>query len=107
MSAKISTIAILFIFATITPALAQCDTGSLNCCNSVQDYNSPTVGNLLGPLQIILQGLEGQAGVDCTPVTVMGGEVGSNCDSHSLCCTGGVKQSGNLVAVGCTPFSIG
>ncbi|KDQ62781.1 hypothetical protein JAAARDRAFT_203828 [Jaapia argillacea MUCL 33604] len=96
------------IIALISSVSAQCNSGGLMCCDSTQDSKTPTAFNLLAPLGVVLQGLSGQIGVGCTPVTVEGGQVGSVCDSHALCCAGRVpNQSGNLFGLSCTPFSIG
>ncbi|KDQ62791.1 hypothetical protein JAAARDRAFT_190066 [Jaapia argillacea MUCL 33604] len=93
------------ILALVGSAVAQCNTGSLQCCNSMQNYNSTTVANLLSPLDVVLQGLTGQAGITCSPITVLGGGLESNCDAHPVCCID--NSRGNLISLGCIPFSLG
>lgn len=50
----------------------QCNTGALQCCQSVQAADTPSVTNLLGLLGVALSGLTGQVGVTCDPVSVIG-----------------------------------
>jgi hypothetical protein len=50
----------------------QCNTGSLQCCSSVQSATSPGIATLLGLLGVVVQGVTGQVGVTCSPITVIG-----------------------------------
>ncbi len=53
----------------------QCNTGSLQCCESTQDATSSSVAGLLGLLgllDVILGDLTGQVGVTCSPITGVG-----------------------------------
>ena len=53
----------------------QCNTGSLQCCESTQDASSSTVTGLLGLLgllDVILGDITGQVGVTCSPITGVG-----------------------------------
>jgi len=72
--AAISAVA-LATLATATPipgGEGQCNTGTLQCCNSVQSANSSAVATLLGLLGIPIQGVTGLVGVTCSPLSVIG-----------------------------------
>lgn len=74
MFAKVFTIASLAILAVATPAPVptdgQCNTGELQCCNSVQKADSAAVAPLLGLLGIVLQDVNALVGVTCSPISV-------------------------------------
>ena len=50
----------------------QCNTGALQCCQIVQAADTPSVSSLLGILGVVVQGLTGQVGVTCDPISVIG-----------------------------------
>ena len=56
--------------ATPLPGASQCDTGSMQCCDSVQSASAPVAAGLLSELGINAQDVTGQVGVTCSPVTV-------------------------------------
>ncbi|GLB42274.1 putative hydrophobin [Lyophyllum shimeji] len=91
--------------ATVLPrgGVTQCNTGTLQCCNSVQDASSPAVGLLAGLLGIVLGPITGQVGLTCNPISVIG--VGGNsCSAQPVCCTG--NSFSGLLVLGCTPVNI-
>jgi Fungal hydrophobin len=56
-----------------TPAPApSCETGPIQCCNSVTKASDPVAGVLLGLLGIVLQDLNVLVGVTCSPISVIG-----------------------------------
>ena len=55
---------------------SSCSTGPIQCCNSVQSAKSPAAAGLLSLLGIVLQNLDVDVGLTCSPITVVG--VGSN-----------------------------
>ncbi|KAF5347800.1 hypothetical protein D9756_010272 [Leucocoprinus leucothites] len=61
---------------TTTAPASQCNTGSLQCCNSVQSASSGAVGLLLGLLGVVLSDLTVLVGLTCSPLSVIG--VGGN-----------------------------
>ena len=52
-----------------------CSTGPVQCCNTVEKASDPAVAGILGLLGVVLQDLNVDVGVTCSPVTVIGGSV--------------------------------
>ncbi|RDB29812.1 Hydrophobin-3 [Hypsizygus marmoreus] len=111
MFARISTFFLIFLFALCASAsvlprsepASQCNTGAIQCCNSLQQANNPVVGLLAGLLGIILGPITGQVGLGCSPLSVIG--IGGNsCTAQPVCCTG--NNFSGLIVVGCTPINI-
>ncbi|KAF8980739.1 fungal hydrophobin-domain-containing protein [Cyathus striatus] len=87
-----------------SPPASSCNTGSLQCCNSVQDANSPSIATLLGLLGVVIGSVTGQVGVTCSPISVIG--VGGNsCTAQPVCCTG--NSFNGVIALGCSPINLG
>ncbi|KAF9534668.1 hydrophobin-319 [Crepidotus variabilis] len=85
------------------PPASQCNTGQVQCCNSVQDANSGAVTTLAGLLGIVLGPVTGQVGLTCNPISVLG--IGGNsCSAQPVCCSG--NNFNGLIVVGCTPVNI-
>ncbi|THU77680.1 hydrophobin-domain-containing protein [Dendrothele bispora CBS 962.96] len=81
----------------------QCNTGSLQCCNSVQKASSSGVGLLLGLLGVVLGDVNVLVGVTCSPLSVIG--VGGNsCTAQPVCCEN--NNFNGVIAIGCTPINI-
>ncbi|CAO3610055.1 unnamed protein product [Cunninghamella echinulata] len=85
----------------------QCNTGTVQCCNQLKQYNDLDLnvlnsitnwgGGSLGDI------LRGQFGIDCTSVGVAGAS-GQNCNTQPVCCS--QVQQNNLVGINCTPINI-
>ncbi|KAK0444146.1 hydrophobin-251 [Armillaria borealis] len=81
-----------------------CNTGTLECCKSVQSPTSAPIQTLLGLLNIPIGSVTGQVGLTCNPITVIG--LGTTqCANQPACCTG--NNYNGLVALGCTPINVG
>ncbi|KAK0472764.1 hydrophobin 2 [Armillaria novae-zelandiae] len=105
-----------FTIAVLTlPALASatalprgegsCSSGTLQCCQSVQDPSSTPVQTVLAPLGVNLGDLTADVGLTCDPITVIG--AGSNpCSTQAACCTGKDYNNG-LAVLGCIPVNVG
>ncbi|GBE83670.1 fungal hydrophobin-domain-containing protein [Sparassis latifolia] len=88
---------------TVT-TVSQCNTGSIQCCQSVESANSAAGSALLGLLSIVLDDVNLLLGSDCSPLTVVGVGSGSSCDANPVCCTD--NSYGNLISIGCVPISL-
>ncbi|KAG6812250.1 hypothetical protein H0H92_003706 [Tricholoma furcatifolium] len=81
-----------------------CTTGEQTCCKSVEDANSPNVATLLGTLLgVAAQGVTGQVGLTCSPLTVVLAS-GVSCNAQTVCCEN--NNFNGIVALGCTPINV-
>ncbi|KAL5501056.1 hypothetical protein ACEPAH_9443 [Sanghuangporus vaninii] len=102
MFAKLASFATIALLAVATPAMAQCDTGSLECCTQVQSSGSSPIADLLTLLGIVVEGVDVPVGVGCSPISVIG--VGSaGCSASPVCCE---DTSHGAVAIGCVPVGV-
>ncbi|KAF8959639.1 hydrophobin-263 [Flammula alnicola] len=81
----------------------QCNTGSIQCCNSTQSATSSIVSILAGLLGISAGSITGLVGVTCSPITVIGAS-GTSCSQQPVCCTN--NSFNGLIALGCTPINL-
>ncbi|KAG2006236.1 CoH1 [Coprinopsis cinerea AmutBmut pab1-1] len=81
----------------------QCNTGPVQCCNSVQRADSEAASKLLGLLGIVVQDVSIPIGITCTPITVIG-LPGNSCSTQPVCCKDNSYKG--VVAIGCTPINI-
>ncbi|TFK69498.1 hydrophobin-domain-containing protein [Pluteus cervinus] len=81
----------------------QCNTGTIQCCNTVQDASSQNVQDVAALNDITLGSVTGLVGLTCNPVSVIGAG-GNSCSSQPVCCTG--NNFSGLIVVGCTPINI-
>ncbi|KAI0717360.1 fungal hydrophobin-domain-containing protein [Cerioporus squamosus] len=105
------TLAALPLLAAATPLdvrggepSSSCSTGALQCCDSVQSASSPKAAALLGLLGIVVQGITGQVGLTCSPITVIGVGSGSSCTAQTVCCQD--NSHGGLISLGCVPITL-
>ncbi|THH11957.1 hypothetical protein EW146_g7871 [Bondarzewia mesenterica] len=106
---------VLMVAATPAPALkpilarqlpaSQCNTGDLQCCNTVESASAPSAATLLGLLGIVLQGVDVLVGLTCTPITVIGLGSGADCVQQPVCCEN--NNFNGLINIGCTPVNLG
>ncbi|KAF8069847.1 fungal hydrophobin-domain-containing protein [Lyophyllum atratum] len=100
MFARAST---LLLALPLLAAASQCNTGEVQCCNSLKNASDENVSSLLGFLNIAVQDLTAQVGLGCSPISAIG-IAGNSCTSQPVCCTG--NQFNGLVVVGCTPINV-
>ncbi|KAF8959640.1 fungal hydrophobin-domain-containing protein [Flammula alnicola] len=81
----------------------QCNTGSIQCCDSTQSATSSVVSTLLGLLGIPIGSVTGLVGVTCSPITVIGAS-GTSCSAQPVCCTD--TSFNGVIATGCTPINL-
>jgi len=82
------------------PSVSQCNTGSVQCCNSTTSASDPSVAFLSGLLGLV-PNLALPIGLTCTSVLLNSNQ----CNNSPVCCSN-VYQQG-LIAVGCSPINIG
>jgi hypothetical protein len=82
---------------------SSCNTGPIQCCNSVQQASDSGVGAILGLLGIVLQDLNVLVGLNCSPITVIGGG-SAGCTAHPVCCQN--NDFHGLINIGCIPINI-
>ncbi|KAF8843450.1 hydrophobin [Paxillus ammoniavirescens] len=87
-----------------SPGGSQCNTGPVQCCNSVQTSGG---GNEIDTLLTLL-GLEVPAGTsvgaNCSPISAVGTGSGASCTQQPVCCEN--NNFNGLVNVGCSPVNI-
>ncbi|KJA29740.1 hypothetical protein HYPSUDRAFT_31726 [Hypholoma sublateritium FD-334 SS-4] len=98
--------------ATATPARRntptsspsnQCNTGSLQCCSSVQQADSEAASAILALLGVVVQDVTALVGITCSPITVIGVS-GTSCSEQPVCCTDNTFNG--VIALGCTPVNL-
>ncbi|RXW17269.1 hypothetical protein EST38_g8586 [Candolleomyces aberdarensis] len=82
---------------------SQCNTGPIQCCNSVQAAGAPAVSTLFALLGIVVQDVNIPVGVTCSPISVIG-LPGNSCSAQTVCCENNTFNG--VVAIGCTPVNI-
>ncbi|KAL4245050.1 Hydrophobin [Abortiporus biennis] len=78
----------------------QCNTGPVQCCNSVQPAGGKDASTLLGSLGIVLQDLNVPVGLTCSPILGSG----ANCAQTPVCCEN--NNFNGLINIGCSPINI-
>ncbi|KAJ8518889.1 hypothetical protein ONZ45_g4118 [Pleurotus djamor] len=102
-------VAAIATLAVATPAqrrnepASSCATDKLQCCNSVQDSKSSVVSVLFALLGINAQGVTGQVGVTCSPITVIGAGSAA-CNAQTVCCDNNTFNG--VVSLGCSPVNL-
>ncbi|KAG8217941.1 hydrophobin, partial [Butyriboletus roseoflavus] len=91
----------VLVSATHLEARGQCNTGSINCCNSVQSLSSAQ--NTLSQFNLLSAATAagGQVGFNCSPISLVGG---NTCEQQPVCCTG--NDFNGLVNIGCSPINV-
>ncbi|TBU28171.1 fungal hydrophobin-domain-containing protein [Dichomitus squalens] len=97
--AVVSTLA----FALLAAA-GNCNTGPIQCCNSLENTDTAAASTLLDLLGVAVQGVTGQLGLGCSPISVVGAGSGSACTSQPVCCQN--NNVGGLVSIGCLPVEL-
>ncbi|KAG7445350.1 fungal hydrophobin [Guyanagaster necrorhizus] len=80
-----------------------CNTGSAQCCKSVQDPKSEAAQNALGLVGVPIGDITANVGLTCDPITVIG--LGTtSCSNQPVCCEN--NSFNGVVALGCTPINV-
>ncbi|KAF9257603.1 fungal hydrophobin [Marasmius fiardii PR-910] len=75
------------------------------CCEQVQTTDNASLSTiaLLGLLGIVLGDITGLIGLNCSPITVIGGGNGA-CNTNTVNCQS--SALGGLINIGCIPIQI-
>jgi len=87
-----------------TQPASQCNTGPVQCCNSVVSQDNAAASTLLSLLGIVLQGVTADVGLTCSPLSVVGVGSGAVCNASPVCCQN--NDFSALIAIGCSPVNI-
>ncbi|KAI0653909.1 fungal hydrophobin-domain-containing protein [Cubamyces menziesii] len=112
MVARITSAFIALVAATAAAASAiprtdgssQCNTGSIQCCDTTTQPSDPAAQLAAGLLGIDLGSITGLVGLNCSPVTVVGVGATPSCKQQPVCCQN--NSVGGLLSVGCIPVSL-
>ncbi|KZT30289.1 hydrophobin [Neolentinus lepideus HHB14362 ss-1] len=102
--AAIAAIATLAAASPVPGSSGSCNTGPVQCCNSVKSASDPTTAGLLGLLGIVVQDVTASVGLQCTPISVIGAGSGASCSAQPVCCEN--NSYGSLISIGCVPVSL-
>ncbi|PCH34690.1 fungal hydrophobin, partial [Wolfiporia cocos MD-104 SS10] len=81
----------------------QCNTGPVQCCDSLERASAPRASSLLAALGVMLGDEDTLVGMGCSNagVDVLGG---NSCDATPVCCENNTFNG--LINIGCSPIII-
>jgi len=82
----------------------QCNTGPIQCCDSVQNANEGIIPELLALLGLTGISPDTKVGTNCSPISGVGVGGGSQCSQEPVCCSN--NQFNGLINIGCSPINI-
>ncbi|KDQ62741.1 hypothetical protein JAAARDRAFT_203806 [Jaapia argillacea MUCL 33604] len=91
------------LFSILAVATAQCNTGPIQCCDTVESASSPSAAAILKTIGVVVQDVNALVGLTCSPITAVGVGSGSTCSAHPVCCTD--NSWGSLISIGCVPVT--
>ncbi|KAL7285086.1 fungal hydrophobin [Trametes coccinea BRFM310] len=114
MFAKLAAFTALFVTLAAANPLpdvgspSQCNTGPVQCCDQLQDPTDVASQGLLSILNLNLQDVNGQLGLQCNPINVIGLGQGADCSAHPVCCDNTRQVNGidTLIGISCIPVSL-
>ncbi|OSD08035.1 fungal hydrophobin [Trametes coccinea BRFM310] len=99
-----SRVAVASVLALPLLAVAQnCNTGSIQCCNSVESSTSAAGSAILSLLGLVVQDVGAAIGLGCSPISVIGAGQ-SSCSASPVCCEN--NNVGGLISIGCVPVEL-
>ncbi|KAF9043362.1 hydrophobin [Panaeolus papilionaceus] len=82
-----------------------CNTGPVQCCNSLFEAEDEHITDLAALLGVATGAITGQAGLNCSPITLIGLGSGAKCTTQPVCCTD--NKFNGLINFGCSPVALG
>ncbi|KAH9895768.1 fungal hydrophobin-domain-containing protein [Cubamyces lactineus] len=82
----------------------ECNTGSIQCCDQVEDAKSDQMSSIISSLGIDPLSAIGLAGTSCSPIDVLGLGGGTSCNQMPVCCNNNTFQG--LINIGCVPIIV-
>ncbi|KAL0579505.1 hypothetical protein V5O48_002489 [Marasmius crinis-equi] len=76
---------------------------AVQCCKTVTKASDPAAAGIIGLLGIVINDLNVGVGLNCSPITIIGGGNGA-CSSTTVYCED--NSHGNLISLGCLPITI-
>ncbi|KAH9857450.1 fungal hydrophobin [Lenzites betulinus] len=96
-------VAALALALPLLAAAQDCNTGPIQCCNSVESSSSAAGAAILSLLGVVVQDVTAQIGLGCSPISAVGlGQ--SSCSASPVCCEN--NNVGGLVSIGCVPIEL-
>ncbi|KAH6902453.1 hydrophobin, partial [Coprinopsis sp. MPI-PUGE-AT-0042] len=81
-----------------------CETGPIQCCNTVTKASDPAASSYLGSFWVSsLRTSTVLVGLTCSPVSIIG-LPGNSCSGQTVCCSN--NNFSGLISIGCTPINI-
>ncbi|KAI0819779.1 fungal hydrophobin-domain-containing protein [Trametes gibbosa] len=80
----------------------ECNTGSIQCCDKVEDANSSHMSSIISSLGIAPESATGLAGSSCSPINILALGGGESCNQTPVCCNNNTYQG--LINIGCVPI---
>ncbi|KAF9480561.1 hydrophobin-251, partial [Pholiota conissans] len=100
----VSALPVLAAATAIMPRqVGNCNTGSIQCCQSTQSASVTTLTELSSLLGLALPDITGLIGLTCSGINVLG-IGGTSCSAQPVCCNN--NSFGGLIALGCTPLNL-
>ncbi|KAL0575460.1 hypothetical protein V5O48_006512 [Marasmius crinis-equi] len=98
----------VFFFALLAAAMPignaqSCDTGPIQCCNSVVKASDSAAAAAFKALNIPAPDPNTMVGLACTPTTVIG-VGGGGCSAYAVCCKD--DSHSGIVAIDCKPVTL-
>ncbi|KAH9849345.1 fungal hydrophobin-domain-containing protein [Lenzites betulinus] len=90
--------------ATAVIPRGQCNTGPVQCCNSVHSSSSDSSKLIISLLALDVKDVVGDIGLGCSPINVVGVSSGNACSTNTVCCQN--NSVGGLINIGCVPVSL-
>ncbi|KAI0746816.1 fungal hydrophobin-domain-containing protein [Daedaleopsis nitida] len=106
MFARVAAFSLLALplLASATPLRrGDCNTGDIQCCNSVHKSDETAISTLVGLLGLDAGSISGLVGLQCSGISGLG-VGGGACSAQTVCCTN--NNVGGLISMGCVPIML-